>query len=45
MDVIIHQLAAANQADLNRCNNSFTVDAELCAGHGVGTSASSDVSC
>jgi hypothetical protein len=29
-DIVIRQLTAANQADLNRCDNSFTVDAELC---------------
>jgi len=29
-DIAIHQLAADNQADLNRSDNSFTVDAELC---------------
>jgi streptothricin acetyltransferase len=32
-DIITHQLSAANQADLNRCDNSFTVDSvlDLCA--------------
>ena len=29
-DIIIQPLTAANQADLNRCDNSFTVEAELC---------------
>jgi len=29
-DIAIHPLTAANQADLNRCDNSFTVEAELC---------------
>jgi ribosomal protein S18 acetylase RimI-like enzyme len=28
--IAIHPLTAANQADLNRCDNSFTVKAELC---------------
>ncbi len=28
--IAIQPLTAANQADLNRCDNSFTVDAELC---------------
>ncbi len=28
-DVIIQPLTAANQADLNRCDNAFTVEAEL----------------
>ena len=28
--VTIQPLSAANQADLNRCDNSFTVEAELC---------------
>jgi ribosomal protein S18 acetylase RimI-like enzyme len=28
--IAIHPLTAANQADLNRCDNSFTVEAELC---------------
>ncbi|MCX6030012.1 MAG: GNAT family N-acetyltransferase [Chloroflexi bacterium] len=30
MSITIHQLTADNQADLNRCDNAFTVDAELC---------------
>lgn len=29
-EIIIHELADHNQADLNRCDNTFTVDAELC---------------
>jgi len=29
-DVAIHQLTVANQSDLNRCDNSFIVEAELC---------------
>jgi ribosomal protein S18 acetylase RimI-like enzyme len=29
-DIRIYPLAAANQADLNRCDNSFPVEAELC---------------
>ena len=29
-DIIIQPLTAANQAGLNRCDNSFTVEAELC---------------
>ena len=29
-DIIIQPLTAANEADLNRCDNSFTVEAELC---------------
>ncbi len=28
-DIVIQPLTAANQADLNRCDNSFTVEAEL----------------
>jgi len=28
--IVIQPLTAANQADLNRCDNSFTVEAELC---------------
>ena len=27
---IIQRLTAENRADLNRCDNSFTVEAELC---------------
>jgi ribosomal protein S18 acetylase RimI-like enzyme len=30
--IAIHRLIADNQADLNRCDNSFTVEAELCLG-------------
>jgi streptothricin acetyltransferase len=30
MDLIIQPLTAANSGDLNRCDNSFTVEAELC---------------
>ncbi len=30
MNLIIRPLSAANQADLNRCDNSFAVEAELC---------------
>lgn len=29
-DIAIRRLTAANQADLNRCDSSFTVEAELC---------------
>jgi hypothetical protein len=29
-DIVIQPLSAAHQADLNRCDNSFTVEAELC---------------
>ncbi len=29
-DLVIYRLTADNQADLNRCDNSFTVEAELC---------------
>ena len=29
-DIVIQPLAAANQGDLNRCDNSFMVEAELC---------------
>jgi len=28
--ITLHRLTAANQADLDRCDNSFTVEAELC---------------
>ncbi len=28
-DIVVRPLTAANQADLNRCDNSFTVEAEL----------------
>lgn len=30
MNLIIRPLSAANQADLNRCDSSFAVEAELC---------------
>jgi GNAT superfamily N-acetyltransferase len=30
LDLVIQPLSAANQADLNRCDNAFTVEAELC---------------
>ena len=29
-DIVIQRLDSGNQADLNRCDNSFTVNAELC---------------
>ncbi len=29
-NIVIQPLTAANQADLNRCDNSFTVEAKLC---------------
>ena len=29
-EIVIQRLTAANQADLNRCDNAFTVEAELC---------------
>jgi len=29
-DILIRRLTADNQADLNRCDNAFTVEAELC---------------
>jgi streptothricin acetyltransferase len=29
-DITIHRLTAANRADLNRCDSSFLVEAELC---------------
>ena len=28
-DIVIQPLTATNQTDLNRCDNSFTVEAEL----------------
>lgn len=29
-DIVIRRLTTGNRADLNRCDNSFTVEAELC---------------